>query len=336
MRNAIRTAGAFCCALAIIGLVGCTQQADEEVGQTQEGDLVLGQSEVTDTIERIVSPEGRTLVLSGFNGSVRLDGAETNVARLTFIERGRGQDDAAAREVLNGIRLVERGDADRYEYVMRSGQSARSEVDVRGTVPRSTTLQIEFQSGAVALSGVEGPIDVDHESGNVQIAGAAAGVRVAIRNGSIQLGLRQLPADAQVNLQTSNGDLTLAVPSSASAQLTAQTQAGSINVQDVQFASRRLTPQGAGARFEAQLGAGNATVELQTENGSITFRSRRAEPLVPADSMTIEPVDTVRTAPSDTVQADTAVAPPGPAPSPDTTAAPDTNTAADTTGIREQ
>jgi len=330
MRNAIRSAGAFCGALAIIGLMGCTQQADEEVGQTQEGDLVLGQSEVTNTIERVVSPEGRTLVLSGFNGSVRLDGTEADVARLTFVERGRGQDDAAAREVLNGIRLVERGNADQYEYVMQSGQSARSEVDVRGTVPRSTALQIEFQSGAVALSGVEGPIDVDHESGNVQVAGAAASVRVAIRNGSIQLGLRQLPADAQVELQTSNGDLMLAVPASVSAQLTAQTQAGSINVQDVQFASRRLTPQGAGARFEAQLGAGNATVDMQTENGSITLRGQRAEPLVPADSMTIEPADTARTAPSDTVQSDTAMAPSGSAPSPDTTAT------LDTTGTREQ
>lgn len=325
MHNAIRRTGVFCVALAIIGLVGCTQQPDdEEVGQTQEGELVLGQSEVTDTIERAVSPEDRTLVLSGFNGSVRLDGADADVARLTFVERGRGQDDAAAREVLNGIRLVERGNADRYEYVMRSGQPERSEVDVRGTVPRSTALQIGFQSGAVALSGVEGPIEVNHESGNVQIAGAAASVSVTIRNGSIQLGLQQLPTDAQVELQTSNGDVTLAVPASASAQLMAQTQAGSINVQDVPFASRRLTPQGAGARFEAQLGAGNAMVDLQTENGSITLRGQRAEPLVPADSMTIEPMDTTGTVPPDTAL-----------PSDTATGAPDTSAPVDTTTATE-
>jgi hypothetical protein len=320
MQNAIKRAGVVCLALALTGVMGCTQQADEEVGQTQEGDLVLGQSEVTDTVERAVSPEGRTLVLSGFNGSVRLDGANTDVARLTFVERGRGQDDAAAQDVLNGIRLEEQGNADRYEYVMQSGQPERSEVDVRGTVPRNTALEIEFESGAVALSGVEGPIEVEHESGNVQIAGAAASVRVAIRNGSIQLGLRQLPADAQVELETSNGDLTLSVPATATARLTAQTQAGSINVQDVQFTSRRLTPQGAGARFEAQLGAGNATVDLQTENGSITLRSLRAEPLVPADSMTIEPTDTTGTAPPETAL-----------PSDTATAAPDTSTSVDTT-----
>lgn len=310
MHNAIKGAGAICLVLALTGLMGCTQQADEEVGQTQEGDLVLGQSEVTDTVERAVSPEGRTLVLNGFNGSVRLDGAGADVARLTFIERGRGQDDASAQNVLSGIRLEEQGDANRYEYVMQSEQPERSEVAVRGTVPRSTALQIDYESGAVALSGIEGPIEVEHESGNVQVAGAAASVRVTIRNGSIQLGLQQLSADAQVELQTSNGDLTLAVPETATAQLTAQTQAGSINVQDVQFTSRRLTPQGAGARFEAQLGAGNATVDLQTENGSITLRSQRAEPLVPADSMTIEPMDTTTQATSpDTVRPDTGTAP---------------------------
>jgi hypothetical protein len=306
MQNPIMRWSALWLTLAIITLAGCNQPAEEEVGQTQEGDLVLGPAEVTHTVERAVSLNTRPLVLDGFNGTVRLDGADADVAQLTFIKRARGQDDAAARNVLGGIQLIERGDASQYEYVMQSDQPNRSEVDVRGTVPHETTLQIGFESGAVALSGVTGPIDVEHRSGNVQIAGAGASVRVDIQNGSIQLGLEQLPADAQVSLLTSNGDLTLAVPETVSAQLTAQTQAGPINVQDVSFTSRRLDPQGAGARFEAQLGAGNATIELRTENGAITLRSRQAEPLVPADSMAVEPEDTTQAMPPDTAAPDTA------------------------------
>lgn len=304
----------------VVGLVGCGQQDQpQDVSQTQEGDLVLGQSEVVNEMNRAVAPNGRPLVLTGFNGTVRLDGTDSAVARLTFTERGRGRDDAAARTVLEGLQLEERGDASRYEYVMRSKQPARSEVDMRGTVPRDTELRIRYESGAVALSGVEGPIDVEHESGNVQVDGAASSVRVDIRNGSIQVGMQQLLPSARVELHTSNGDLTLAVPEGAAAQIVAQTQAGSINVQDLQFESRRLEPQGAGARFEAQLGAGNTTVDLRTENGTITLRGRQPAPLVPADSMNIEPVDTTA-APSDTL-------PPAPA---DTAAPTDTVMPADT------
>lgn len=317
-------------ALLTVALVGCGPQEQQDVSQTQEGNLVLGQSEVVNERARVVAPSDRPLVLSGFNGTVRLDGVEGDVAELTFLERARGQDDAAAREVLGGIRLVERGTTDRYEFVMRSDRPDRSEVDVRGTVPRAAELRIAFESGAVALSGVEGPIDVEHQSGNVQIAGAGASVRVDIRNGSIDVGLQQMPPSARVELRTANGDLTLAVPEAASAQVVAETQAGSINVQELQFASRRLEPQGAGARFEAQLGPGNATIDLRTENGSITLRRQPAEPPLPADSMAIEPPDTARTAaPADTLPADTMpTAPPDTAP-----AAPDTMPAASDTSL---
>lgn len=289
-------------AVLAVGLVGCGPQDQQpDVSQTQEGNLVLGQSEVVNEMNRAVAPDGRPLVLTGFNGTVRLDGTDGDVARLTVVERGRGQDDAAARTVLEGLQLEERGDASRYEYVMRSKQPARSEMDVRGTVPREAELRIRYESGAVALSGVEGPVDVEHESGNVRIAGAASSVRVDIRNGSIHVGMQQLLPSARVELRTSNGDLTLAVPEDAAAQIVAETQAGSINVQGLQFESRRLEPQGAGARFEAQLGAGNTTVDLRTENGTITLQGREPAPLIPADSMNIEPVDTTQTAPADTM-----------------------------------
>ena len=170
MRDRTQVFGWMLAAVVLAGGMGCGQQdQQQDVSQTQEGDLVLGQSEVVNELNRAVAPDGRPLVLTGFNGTVRLDGTDSSVARLTFIKRGRGQDDAAARDVLDGVQLVERGNTSRFEYVMRSQQSARSEVDVRGTVPREAELRIGYESGAVALSGVEGPIDVEHQSGNVQI-----------------------------------------------------------------------------------------------------------------------------------------------------------------------
>lgn len=322
------------CALLIAGtlgglLLGCGPSSDDAVSETEEGDLVLGRAEATRTDERVVAPGERPLVFTGFRGTVRIDGDTSDAARLTFVQRARAQDETAAQAVLGGIQLQERGTAQRYEFVMDAEQPARSTVDVRGTVPRTTELRINFESGAVALSGIEGPIHVAHESGNVQIDGARSNVEVHIRNGDIQMGLQTIPPGTTVNLQTANGDLTLGLPAETSAQLTAATQAGAINVQDLQFASRRLQPQGAGARFEARLNAGDATVTLRTENGSITLRGRRDVPLVPADSMTIAPDDTAQSPSVDTIPSTDTTAPAD-------TAAPDTSseTPPDTTAPR--
>lgn len=292
--------------IATMGLFGCGPQEEEEVAQTEEGSFVLGQAEVVERVSRGVSLGDRLLVLDGFRGTVRLDGAEADGAQLVFVKRARGQDDAAAREVLGGIGLEEQGDADRYTFVMRADQPVRSRVDVHGTVPPRTRLRLDFENGAVALAGVEGPVDVAHQSGGVQITDAAASVRVGIRNGDITVGMQHVPQGAEVALTTSNGDLTLALPEEASTQIAARTQAGEIRAQDLRFASRQLEPRGAGARFEAQLGDGNASVDLRTENGSIALRGTMLA--LPSDSLYPTPADTITdttAVPPDTLPPDT-------------------------------
>lgn len=308
--------------LITIGLAGCQQQDEPDIGRTDEGELVLGRSEVVERVTRAVSPGERMLVLEGFTGAVALEGTGEDVARLVFEKRARGADDAAAREVLDDIDLEEEGNAGQYVFTMRSDEPARSAVDVQGTVPRDVGLRIDFVSGPVTLAGIEGPIAVEHQNGNVQMAGAANSVRVNIRNGNIELGLRALPPGADVELTTSNGNLTLALPPDASAQIEAVTQTGAVRTQGLEFSSRRLDPQGAGARFEAQLGDGNATIELRTENGTIVLRGERA----PAP-------DTIRTAPADTAAPDTMPSDTIPPDTADTTVQDDTITVPpDTTG----
>lgn len=306
--------------LVLIGAVGCGPREEEDVGQNEEGNLAPGEATVVERVARSVAPADRPLVLSGFNGTVRLDGTEAEVARLVFEKRARGESDAAAREVLAGIELIEQGDASRYEYVMRTNQSARSAVNVRGTVPEDTQLRIDFESGAVALAEVDGPIEIEHQSGSVHVTGAAASVFVNTRNGDIEVDMRHVPKTARIEMLTSNGDLALTVPEDASLQITAQTEAGQVTVQDLDFASRRLDPQGAGARFEARLGTGNTDVVMSTENGSITLRGGPA----------------AASAPADTARRDTAAdAPPRP-PRPDTLETPPDDTSTlpvDTTGV---
>ncbi|WP_196795506.1 hypothetical protein [Rhodothermus marinus] len=74
--------------LVLLGLGACRQSPG--VGQTEEGALLPGAVEASDTLHRGVLLAGRTLVLEGLSGRVSLQGADVDVARLTFIRVGRG------------------------------------------------------------------------------------------------------------------------------------------------------------------------------------------------------------------------------------------------------
>jgi hypothetical protein len=151
---------------------------------------------------------------------------------------------------------------------------------------------------------------VEHENGPVDIRGAERSVTVSIKNGDVKVHYDQFPRDASTDLSTSNGDLELAVPRDASLQVDAQTSAGEVFVRGLTFDPQRLTPLRAGARYTAQRGAGDATVTLRTENGSIVLRE--STPILPSERTMTEPADTTRAAPDttdampDTAQADPA------------------------------
>ena len=258
--------------LALFGLLWAGCGGEPEVSQTQEGRLVLGESEVTAEVTRGVVPGARTLVLDGFDGSVELTAAAGEAAALTFIKRARGDSDADAREMLEDVQIAEEGDEQTYRFSLQTDRPEQTSVDVRGAIPPQTALRIEMTSGSVSLSGVDGPIQVTNENGNVRIAGAGESVSVQTQAGAVDVGLRLLPARASVNLRTANGDVTLGLPAEASARIEAETQVGDIRVQGLDFTDRRLRPEGAGASFTGRLGAGNANVELHTQNGAITLQ----------------------------------------------------------------
>ena len=253
---------------------GCGQGND--VSETDDGQLVVGRTEERAVVERGIAPGGRTLVLRGFSGSIRLSGTTGDYASLTFEKTARADQAADARALLDRIQIDETGAETEYRYVMQSSEPTRTAVNVRGTVPAGTALRIELQNGAIELSGVTGPITVDSDNGHVAVGGAGGNVAVTIRNGNLDVGMQALPPDTRVDLETSNGNVTFTLPADAAARVTAETQAGSIQAEGaLTFTSRDLDPQGAGARFTGQLGRGNAVVELTTRNGSITLAEGR-------------------------------------------------------------
>lgn len=298
----------------VIALAACQTSGDAEVGQAEDGTLRVGPTVVADTVTRAVAPGERTLVIDGFTGDVVLRGTDATTADLTFVKRGRGDDTDAATDALSGVTVTESGTQDAYTFRLESDEDDRSAVDVRGTVPRETTLRVEHASGAVRITGLSGALTVRHQYGPVEIDEAAGPVDVAIKTGDVTARFRSIPRTASVTLRTANGDVRLGVPPGASIQVDAETNVGVVQTHGLSMGPQRLTPVHAGARYAAQMGAGDAVVELRTENGNVILDAVDAPET--ADTTSVRP-DTAR---EDAARGDTVGTGPETAP-PDTTGA---------------
>lgn len=279
-------------------LLSACRTDDSTIGQTDDGFMVIGESEVEETTVRGVSPGLRTLVFDGFHGDIRLSGSSDPNADLEFTKRARADDDTGARRLLGDVNVDEAGTDESYTFTMTSNLPAQSSVDMSGTVGASTPLRIDMESGTIDLAGLDGPLDITNRNGDVLVEGTGHSVTIETRNGNISLGMRLVPADASISITTQNGDLTLRLPSTTSAQIDARTSAGGIRASEISFLNRRLQRSGAGTRLTGQLGQGNATINLRTENGSITIEEGRVmeEPVV-------DPLDTA----TDTLESDPGV-----------------------------
>lgn len=283
--------------LFIIMSVGCGQSTDR-VGEADEGRLVLGSTEEREVLERGVAPGGRELVFEGFHGNIRLEATPDRFAALEFVKIARGDDGEGARRLLQGVTISEQGSDEEFRYVFDSPDKQRTAVDVRGSVPQATSMHIAWESGAISLSGPDGPLRITNGSGRVEAAGIAATAEIRVQNGGLMVGVVDLPSGASIVLETSNGDINLTLPAGTSAQIAAQTAAGEIQTTGLSFVDRRLEPIGAGAEFNAQLGRGNATIRLRTENGAIHLMEGRMDRLQPPDTLAV-PADTAASAPED-------------------------------------
>lgn len=288
----------------LVSAGACQQPGTSDVDQTEEGVLRLGSVEAVDTVSRGVDPSGRPLVIDGFRGAIALTGGEASTAALKFVRRGRGENAEEARGVLEDVTISESGGQDAYTYTLDTDGGSYSAVDVTGTVPRDTEVRVKQTKGPVSISGVRGPLDVSHDHGAVTVLDAGSSVDVEIKNGDIRAHFHDLPTDAAVNLQTVNGDVSLELPANAAAQIRAETNAGVIRTTGLPMGKERFTPRDAGGRYTAQIAEGEASVEIETKNGSIVIRAADEAATAPAsddeqmEERSVPPSDTTVLPPS--------------------------------------
>ena len=138
-------------------------------------------------------------------------------------------------------------------------------VDYTLTVPKQTRLDgIRTVNGEIEIENVGGDVEASSVNGPVMARGLAGDVDLSTVNGSVKADFTDLKK--AVSLKSVNGGVSIAVPSEANADVSANTLNGGIS-SDFALQAKKHFP--VGQNLDGKLGTGGPTVKMSTINGGI-------------------------------------------------------------------
>ncbi len=218
-------------------------------------------------------PAGPLSVDAGDNGGISVEAWDRNEIRVRAIVRGSARSEERAHAIAGGVQVQAGGgrvsatgpdrDRDRREWWS---------VSYRINVPRKTDLDLNAHNGGITITGVNGNVRFDTTNGGVRLTDLAGRVNGSTRNGGliVNLGGDRWDGDG-LDVETSNGGVTVAVPEGYNAQLETRTVNGGfrsdipITIQG-ELSSRR--------GISTTLGSGGPMVRVRTTNGGLKIGRR--------------------------------------------------------------
>jgi hypothetical protein len=216
-------------------------------------------------------PGGALTVDAGQNGGISVDAWDRNDVRVRAIVRTKARSDERARQLASGVQIQSGGGR-----VLATGpDTERREnwsVSYRINVPRRTDLDLSANNGGITINGVSGNVRFDTTNGGVRLGGLGGRVNGRTTNGGLTVNLSGDRWDGEgIDVETSNGGVTLSIPDNYNAQLEARTINGGLNIDfpitiQGELSSRR--------GITTTLGSGGPTVRVRTNNGGLRIGRR--------------------------------------------------------------
>jgi len=234
------------------------------------------------------------VVLATFDGSIEVRPWDKSEVEVVVEKRGRGRDDVAKIDVHT------EQSGNRVEVTVREpsthgfhfgGRSARLIVSLPAAADVSATsgdgsidieridgkLQLRSGDGSIRARDIRGDLDVHTGDGSIIVGGRLTTLRARSGDGSVTVHVAPgSAAEAEWDVDTGDGSVTLELPDDFSAELDAHTGDGGIHMQDVTVSN--VTGRIGRSSLRGRLGAGGRTLRVRTGDGSITLRrARQAE-----------------------------------------------------------
>ena len=214
---------------------------------------------------------GPLTVDAGRNGGIRVEGWDRNEIQVRAIVQTHARSESDAKQLASGVQIVTgsgRVSATGPSTERREGWS----VSFRINVPKRTNLDLNANNGGITITGVNGTIRFDTTNGGVRLSDLAGDVRGETRNGGVTVQLEGQRWDgAGLDVETTNGGVTLAIPDGYNADLTTGTVNGGFRTDFPITIQGELSPR---RGLSTTLGSGGAPVRVRTTNGGLRINRR--------------------------------------------------------------
>ena len=214
-------------------------------------------------------PAGALHVDAGQNGGVSVEAWDRNDIRVRAIVRGSARSNERAREITGQVQVQAGGgkvyatgpDLDRREWWS---------VSYRINVPRRNDLDLSATNGGITIAGVTGNLRFDTTNGGVTLRNLGGRVNGETRNGGLNVVLTGSRWDGDgIDVQTSNGGVTVDIPENYNAELETRTVNGGLNIDFPITVQGELTSR---RGISTTLGSGGPLVRVRTTNGGVRIR----------------------------------------------------------------
>lgn len=215
---------------------------------------------------------GPLTVDGGNNGGIRVEGWDQNSIRVQAVINTPARDAGRAREIAQGVQLLVGNGRVSASGPGSMGRREGWSVSYRLNVPRRNDLDLRANNGGITIAAVGGNIRFDTTNGGVRLADLAGNVRGETRNGGLNVTLSGNRWDGEgIDVETTNGGVTLEIPDGYNAHLETRTLNGGfridfpITVQGELSMNRGIT---------TTLGSGGPPVRVRTTNGGLKINRR--------------------------------------------------------------
>jgi len=214
---------------------------------------------------------GPLTVEAGTNGGIRIEGWDRNEIHVQAVINTHAQSDAQAKQLASGVQIQ----AGSGKVTATGPSTERREgwsVNFRINVPRHNDLDLNANNGGVTISGVSGNIRFDTNNGGVRLVDLGGDVKGATHNGGLNVLLGGTRWDGPgLDVETTNGGVTLSIPDGYNADLTTRTVNGGFRAEYPITVQGELTSRNG---ISTILGSGGPPVSVRTTNGGLKINRR--------------------------------------------------------------
>src|SRR5271163_2677667 len=208
---------------------------------------------------------GQHLAVKSENGGIEVSGEDRSDVVIEARVSAWANSEADARNILKQVSIETSGDSIRDNGPHFHLGSSGYGVNYRLRVPRKLGVDLKSENGGIDIAHLEGQIRFDTTNGGVDLNDLAGDVHGSTVNGGLDIALTGKSWSGQgLNAETTNGGVSLKIPSGYSAHLETGTVNGGISV------NFPITIQGdIKNRLSTNLGSGGPTIHAETTNGGV-------------------------------------------------------------------